>query len=92
MRRPESKQNRIARMAGQAFVGEERDRQGERRIVDEEKRQAAASAKTAKLRGLREARDAAEHDASPRAVTSEPEAGTRARVLRPGVRLRKGGK
>ena len=45
MRRPESKQDRLARTASQAFVAEKPDREGERRIVDEENRQAVTSAK-----------------------------------------------
>jgi hypothetical protein len=90
MRRPESKQDRIARMAGEAVVvADERNRQSERRVADEEKRHAATSAKTAKLRGLREARDAEEREASPTVATSKPEASAKTQVLRPGVRLRK---
>jgi hypothetical protein len=90
--RPESKQDRLARTASQAFVAEKPDREGERRIVDEENRQAVTSAKTAKLRELREARDAAESKASPTAAPPKPKAGAKTRVLRPGVRLRTGGK
>jgi hypothetical protein len=84
-----SKQDELARKARQAFLKEERVRESERRIADEKKRQAATSAKTAKLRGLREARDAAEREAAPTATTSKPEASAKTRVLRPGVRLRK---
>jgi hypothetical protein len=81
MRQPESKQDRIARAAGAAFVAEERE--GERRMSDEEKRQAATSAKTAKLRALREARDAAESEVSPKAPMPRPKADAKTRVLRP---------
>ena len=90
MRRPESKQDRLARTAGQAFVAEKPDRESERQIVDEENRQAVTSAKTAKLRELREARDAAESKAFPTAAPPKPKVGAKTRVLRPGVRPRKG--
>ena len=90
VRRPESKQDRLARTAGQAFVAEKPDRESERQIVDEENRQAVTSAKTAKLRELREARDAAESKAFPTAAPPKPKVGAKTRVLRPGVRPRKG--
>jgi hypothetical protein len=90
MRRSESKQDRIARMAGEAIVvADDRDRQGEHRVAEEEKRLAATSTKTAKLRGLREAKEAAEREAAPVVAASKPESGAKTRVLRPGVRLRR---
>jgi alkylhydroperoxidase family enzyme len=45
--------------ARKAFQADERARQAEQRIAEEEKRRADLSAKTARLRALREARDAA---------------------------------
>jgi len=54
----------LKRNARKAFLKEERVQQNEQRIVDEEKRQAANAAKTAKLRELRLAKEAAEREAA----------------------------
>jgi hypothetical protein len=59
-------------------------------FAEEAKRVASDAAKTAKLRDLREARDAAERDASaPAIIPTRPGTKPKVRVLRPGVRLRK---
>jgi hypothetical protein len=53
VRRPESKQDRLARTAGQAFVAEMPDREGERRFVDEENRQIAGATIAVAILALR---------------------------------------
>jgi hypothetical protein len=83
-----SHEERLANAAKRRLVAEGRAQEVEPRIADEEKRQAANAAKTAKLRALREARDAAEHATT----KAPPKASEKTRVLRPGVRLRKGKK
>jgi hypothetical protein len=69
------------------------DRLSKKVLSSEEKRVTSDSAKTVKLRDLREARDAAEREApAPTIIPTTPEAKPKVRVLRPGVRARKGGK
>jgi hypothetical protein len=80
-----SDEERLANAAKRRLVAEGRAQEVEHRIADEEKRQATNAAKTAKLRALREARDAAEHATT----KAPPKASVKTRVLRPGVRLRK---
>jgi hypothetical protein len=58
-----NKQDELKRTAHQAFVAEESVRQAARRADDEDERQASASAKIARLRAQREARDVAEEAA-----------------------------
>jgi len=58
-----TKQEELARRARQAFLKEERDHQVEQRIADEAKRQADTATKTARLRELRLAKEAAEREA-----------------------------
>ena len=59
----ETQVEREARVKAQkAFLADERTRAAEQRIADEEKRKADLSAKTARLRALREARDAAHRE------------------------------
>ena len=48
--------------ARKAFLADERTREAEQRVADEEKRKADLSAKTVRLRALREARDAAHRE------------------------------
>jgi hypothetical protein len=62
-----TKQDELARKARQAFLKEERDHQVEQRIADEAKRQTDTAAKTAKLRELRLAKEAADCAAAPKA-------------------------
>ena len=57
----------LARKARQAFLKDERDRQIEQRIADEAKRQTDTAAKTARLRELRLAKEAAQRAAAPAA-------------------------
>jgi hypothetical protein len=59
-----TKEDRLKRNARQAFLKEERVQQSEERIREEAQRQATTSAKTTKLRGLREARDTADREAA----------------------------
>jgi hypothetical protein len=54
----------LKRNARRAFLEEERVQQSEQRVIDEEKRQAANAAKTAKLREQRLANEAAEREAT----------------------------
>jgi hypothetical protein len=54
----------LKRNARRAFLEEERVQQSEQRVIDEEKRQAANAAKTAKLREQRLANEAAEREAA----------------------------
>ena len=54
-----SKADELKRLTRRAFLDEERLRQSERRVIEEEQRMAKTAAKTSRLRGLREARDAA---------------------------------
>ena len=59
----ETQAEREARVKAQkAFLADERTRAAEQRIADEEKRKADLSAKTVRLRALREARDAAHRE------------------------------
>ena len=59
----ETQVEREARVKAQkAFLADERTRAAEQRVADEEKRKADLSAKTARLRALREARDAAHRE------------------------------
>ena len=59
----ETQVEREARVKAQkAFLADERTRAAEQRVTDEEKRKADLSAKTARLRALREARDAAHRE------------------------------
>jgi len=59
----ETQVEREARVKAQkAFLADERTRAAEQRIADEEKRKADLSAKTVRLRALREARDAAHRE------------------------------
>jgi hypothetical protein len=58
-----------------AMIREERVRQAEQRVSDERERVASTSAKTARLRHLREARDEARRQAE--AVAGAPNAGAR---------------
>ena len=59
----ETQVEREARVKAQkAFLADERTRAAEQRIADEEKRKAYLSAKTVRLRALREARDAAHRE------------------------------
>jgi len=66
--------------AQKAFRADERARQAGQRIAEEEKRRADLSAKTARLRALREARDAA---------IRREEQPTKQTQHKPGARLRK---
>ena len=54
----------LKRNTRRAFLEEERVQQSEQRVIDEEKRQAANAAKTAKLREQRLANEAAEREAA----------------------------
>jgi hypothetical protein len=54
----------LKRNARRAFLQEERVQQSERRVIDEENRQATNAAKTAKLREQRLAKEAAELEAA----------------------------
>jgi len=59
----ETRAEHEARMKAQkAFLADERTRAAEQRVADEEKRKADLSAKTVRLRALREARDAAHRE------------------------------
>jgi len=59
----ETQVEREARVKAQkAFLADERTRAAEQRVADEEKRKADLSAKTVRLRALREARDAAHRE------------------------------
>ena len=59
----ETQVEREARVKAQkAFLADERTRAAEQRVTDEEKRKADLSAKTVRLRALREARDAAHRE------------------------------
>ena len=59
----ETQAEREARVKAQkVFLADERTRAAEQRVADEEKRKADLSAKTARLRALREARDAAHRE------------------------------
>jgi hypothetical protein len=58
-------------------------------FTGEARRVASDTAKTARLRALREARDAAGREASATAPTPKPKTGAKTRSLRPGVRLLK---
>lgn len=58
-------------------------------FAGEAKRVASDVAKTARLRALREARDATDQDASAPAPAPKPKAGAKTRSLKPGVRLLK---
>jgi len=62
----------VQRRARRANLQEERARQAEQRVADEKARVEGQSAKTARLRELREARDAAERDAAASAVADKP--------------------
>jgi hypothetical protein len=55
-----NRQDELKRTAHQAFIAERRVREDERRIVEDDERHASTSEKIARLRKLREARDAAE--------------------------------
>ena len=56
----ETQVEREARVKAQkVFLADERTRAAEQRVADEEKRKADLSAKTSRLRALREVRDAA---------------------------------
>jgi hypothetical protein len=61
----ESKQDQLKRAARRAFLKEEHVREGEQRIVEEERRLTAIAAKTERLRALRQAKDTAEREAEP---------------------------
>jgi hypothetical protein len=74
--RPTSKEQELARAARKVFLKDERDRQVDQRIADEAKRQSDTAAKTARLRELRLAKEAAER--------AQPQ------VSGSGARLRKG--
>jgi len=74
----ETRAEQEARMrAHKAFQADERTRAAEQRVTDEEKRKADLSAKTARLRALREARDAAHREEKevrkPKLKPSRPE-------------------
>jgi len=74
----ETQVEREARVKAQkAFLADERTRAAEQRIADEEKRKADLSAKTVRLRALREARDAAHREEKevrkPKLKPSRPE-------------------
>ena len=59
----ETQAEREARVKAQkVFLADERTRAAEQRVADEEKRKADLSAKTVRLRALREARDAAHRE------------------------------
>jgi len=73
--------------AEKAFAAEQRSADV---FTSEAKRVASDVAKTAKLRALREARDAAGREASAPAAP-KPKTSAKTRSLRPGVRLRKSG-
>ena len=60
-----TRQQELARKARNAFLKDERERQIDQRIADEAKRQADTAAKTARLRELRLAKEAAERAAAP---------------------------
>ena len=74
----ETQVEREARVKAQkAFLADERTRAAEQRVADEEKRKADLSAKTVRLRALREARDAAHREErevrKPKLKPSRPE-------------------
>ena len=74
----ETQAEREARVkARKAFLADERTREAEQRVADEEKRKADLSAKTVRLRALREARDAAHREErevrKPKLKPSRPE-------------------
>ena len=74
----ETRAEHEARMKAQkAFLTDERTRAAEQRVADEEKRKADLSAKTVRLRALREARDAAHREEKevrkPKLKPSRPE-------------------
>ena len=74
----ETRAEHEARMKAQkAFQVDERTRAAEQRVADEEKRKADLSAKTVRLRALREARDAAHREEKevrkPKLKPSRPE-------------------
>ena len=83
----ESKQDQLKRAARRAFLKEEHVREGEQRIVEEERRLTAIAAKTERLRTLREARDTAEREA---AAAAEPVKKKRAKALIPTNALKAG--
>ena len=62
-----NREEALARKARQVFLKDERDRQIEQRIADEAKRQTDTAAKTARLRELRLAKEAAQRAAAPAA-------------------------
>ena len=66
-----SKGDELQRMARRTLLNEERLRQSERRVIEEEQRIAKTAAKTARLRELREARDAAAEREAAAAVEGE---------------------
>jgi hypothetical protein len=76
--------------ANRAFAkSQAHDKLGAKVISAETKRMALDAAKTAKLRELREARENQREASVPASIPPTPEAKPKARVLRPGVRLRR---
>jgi hypothetical protein len=65
-------EEQLQRQTKRASLQEERLRQAEQRVADEKERVEATAAKTARLRGLREARDKAQNDADALAARPIP--------------------
>jgi hypothetical protein len=68
-----TREQEIARRARQAFVKDEQMRRSDAVLAEEDMRRAAASKKTARLRELRLAKEAAERTASPKQKPRRPQ-------------------
>jgi small-conductance mechanosensitive channel len=65
-----------------AILAEERARQARQRVIDEDERITSNAAKTARLRGLREARDAAEREVEEASAATRTSGGKKPGVAR----------